>query len=222
MVYPFNRQCPENHYPYTIQSGDTLNQIALRLEVLVSRIMAANPGVDPYNLRVGQILCIPACPPNHTAKIIQPGDTLYQIAQTYQVTMESILEANPSIDPNYLRVGQRICIPSACASRKPKNSELTKAMQNDINLLKTESNVQQTHESNYGSSTQMTRVLKITDRELQFEAAPVTFTGNYQGHYTAGKSYPYYAEAAMGGQRGINVKDNFGVWHSFGYRVPIS
>lgn len=36
--------------------------------------------------------------------IIQEGDTLYQIAQMFQVTMESILEANPSIDPNFLRV----------------------------------------------------------------------------------------------------------------------
>lgn len=108
------RQCPENHYPYVIQPGDTLNIIALRLEVLVSRIIAANPGIDPYNLQIGQSICIPACPPNHDAYIIQPGDTLYQIARRFNVTIQSILEANPSVDPNYLRVAQRICIPSGC------------------------------------------------------------------------------------------------------------
>jgi LysM repeat protein len=111
----YYRQCPVNHYPYIIQPGDTLISIAYRLEVSVSRILASNPGIDPYNLRIGQVTCIPACPPNHTAIIIQPGDTLYKIAQEYNVTIASILEANPSIDPNYLRVGQRICIPSACA-----------------------------------------------------------------------------------------------------------
>jgi LysM repeat protein len=181
--------------------------------------MAANPGIDPNNLRIGQILCVPACPPNHTSRIIQPGDTLNHIAQANKVSIASILEANPGIHPNYLRVGQRICIPSTCASVDSNIQETIRAMQNDINTLKTESTVQQTHESNYGTSTQMTSVLKVTDRELQFDAAPTTFSGNYRGQYTAGKSYPYYPEAAMGGQRGINVKDNFGIWHLFGYHV---
>ncbi|MCU9595819.1 LysM domain-containing protein [Caldibacillus thermolactis] len=116
MMY-FYRQCPQGHYPYKIQPGDTLIHIALRLDKSVSEILSANPGIDPYNLRVGENICIPACPPNHRPIIIQPGDTLYQISQTYGVTIESILEANPSIDPNYLRVGQRICIPAACALR---------------------------------------------------------------------------------------------------------
>ncbi len=221
MPYNFYRQCPENHYPYIIQPGDTLNYIASRLEVNVSRILAANPGIDPYNLRVGQNICIPACPPNHTAKIIQPGDTLYRIAQAYNVSISSILEANPGIDPNYLRAGQRICIPSAYTPEYSGFQETIAAMQGDINMLKAESTVQQTEEANYGSSTQRTLVLKVTDSELQFDAAPVVFSGNYTGYYTAGRNYPYYADAAMGGQRGITVKDNFGVWHSFGYHVPL-
>lgn len=221
MLYNYYRQCPANHYPYIIQPGDTLNIIAYRLEVSVSRIVAANPGINPYNLRIGQILCIPACPPNHVPKIIQPGDTLYKIAQTYNVTIDSILEANPGINPNYLRVGQRICIPSACALESSNYKETIAAMQADINMLKEDSSVQKAEESNYGSSTRTTRALKVTDGELQFDAAPVTFSENYKGHYTVGKNYPYYTDAAMGGQRGITVKDNFGVWHTFGYRVTL-
>lgn len=107
-------QCPENHYPYVIQPGDTLYFIANRLEVVLSRLIAANPGIDPYHLRIGQVICVPACPPNHNAYIIQPGDTLYEIAQKFNVTMESILEANPSVDLEYLRIAQRICIPAPC------------------------------------------------------------------------------------------------------------
>jgi len=216
------RPCPVNHYPYTIQPGDTLNRIAYRLEVSVARIMAANPGVDPYNLRAGQILCIPSCPPNHTPRIIQPGDTLYQIAQTYHVSIASILEANPGIDPYSLRVGQRICIPAAGAPDDSGCQAVITAMQQDIDMLKQESDIQKTSESNYGTSTQTTRVVRVTNRDIRFDAAPVTFEGNYTGRFTAGRSYPYYADAAMGGQRGITVKDHFGVWHSFGYRVPIS
>ncbi|MFZ5967168.1 MAG: LysM peptidoglycan-binding domain-containing protein [Bacillota bacterium] len=97
-----------------IQPGDTLYNIGYRLGVSIPRILAANPGVNPYDLRIGQILCIPACLPNQIARIIRPGDTLYKIAQEYNVSIASILEANPSVDPNYLRVGQRICIPRAC------------------------------------------------------------------------------------------------------------
>lgn len=93
------------------------------------------------------------------------------------------------------------------------------AMQRDIDILKEQSSIQKTEESNYGNSTEKTVALRVTDGELQFDSAPVTFSENYEGNYTEGESYPYYIDAAMGGQRGIIVKDNFGVWHSFGYRV---
>lgn len=218
MFYYFSRQCPANHYSYIVQSGDTLNNIANKLEVSVSRILAANPGVYPYNLGIGQTLCIPACPPDHTAYIIQRGDTLYKISQLYNVSISAILTANPSIDPNYLRIGQRICIPQACPSNC---KETIAAMQSDINMLKIDSSAQKIEELNYGNSTKRTRVLQVTDSQVEFDAAPAVFSGNYIGHYSAGQSYPYYAEAASGGQRGITVKDNFGVWHIFGYHVPL-
>ncbi|MGE4283457.1 MAG: beta-N-acetylhexosaminidase [Clostridia bacterium] len=111
-----NGQCPANHYPYVIQPGDTLYRIGNRLGVSVSRIIASNPGIDPYYLRISQVLCIPACLPNHTTRIIQAGDTLYKIAQEYNVSVESILRANLGVDPYYLRVGQILCIPLGCPS----------------------------------------------------------------------------------------------------------
>lgn len=217
-----DRQCPANHYPYTIQPGDTLNNIASRLGVSVSGIMAANPGINPYNLRIGQTICIPACPPEHAAYIIKPGDTLYKISQAFNVSVAAILSANPGVDPNYLRIGQRICIREAISPPTPEDCRvIIAAMQSDINMLKAESNAQQISESNYGSSTRTTRAIRVTNTQIQFDAAPAVFSGNYLGHFTAGKSYPYYASAASGGQRGITVKDNFGVWHIFGYHVPL-
>ncbi|MCH3964480.1 MAG: LysM peptidoglycan-binding domain-containing protein [Clostridium sp.] len=221
MRYNYYRQCSANHYPYTIQPGDTLYSISQRLEVSLERLIAANPGINPYYLQVGQIICIPACMPSYTPRIIRPGDTLYKIAREYNVSIGSILEANPGIDPNYLRVGQRLCIPSAngeCSNCR----ETVEALQEDVDMLIPESSVQQTHESNYGDSTQTTAVLMVNSSKIHFDAVPVIFSGNYTRHYTEDKSYPYYADAASGGQRGINVKDNFGVWHSFGYRVPIA
>jgi g-D-glutamyl-meso-diaminopimelate peptidase len=43
--------------------------------------------------------------------VIQQGDTLYSIAQKYYTTLNAILTANPGINPNALRVGQRIIVP---------------------------------------------------------------------------------------------------------------
>lgn len=44
---------------YTIRPGDTLYNIARRFYTNVAKILAANPGIDPMNLRVGQIITVP-------------------------------------------------------------------------------------------------------------------------------------------------------------------
>lgn len=44
---------------YTVQAGDTLNTIAARYATTADAIRAANPGVDPRGLQVGQQLAIP-------------------------------------------------------------------------------------------------------------------------------------------------------------------
>jgi murein DD-endopeptidase MepM/ murein hydrolase activator NlpD len=43
--------------------------------------------------------------------IVQPGDTLSFIASRFNVTMDEIMTANPSVDPNFLSEGQEIIIP---------------------------------------------------------------------------------------------------------------
>ncbi len=107
--------CPGGQL-YTIRSGDTLFSLARAFNVTVDAIMAANPGIDPMNLRVGQIICIPApqpstCPPNTTPYTIVAGDTFYSLARRFNTTVDAIMRANPGVDPNRLMIGQRICIP---------------------------------------------------------------------------------------------------------------
>jgi peptidoglycan endopeptidase LytF len=50
---------------YTTQSGDTLWDLADQYNSTIEEIMAANPGVDPDNLVVGQVISISAPPPQH-------------------------------------------------------------------------------------------------------------------------------------------------------------
>jgi murein DD-endopeptidase MepM/ murein hydrolase activator NlpD len=43
--------------------------------------------------------------------IVQPSDTLSEIARRFNVTVDEIMTANPGIDPNFLAQGQQIVIP---------------------------------------------------------------------------------------------------------------
>ena len=43
---------------------------------------------------------------------IQSGDTLLAIAQRYNITLDELLTANPTIDPNFLIVGNEVIIPT--------------------------------------------------------------------------------------------------------------
>ena len=112
------RQCPTGSFPYTIRSGDTLFNLARTFNTTVEAIIAINPGIDPNNLQIGQVICIPnaspmpPCPPcNGVYYTVRSGDTLYSIAMMFNVSLQALMAANPGVDPNNLKVGQLICIP---------------------------------------------------------------------------------------------------------------
>lgn len=51
--------CPSGTYSYVIQSGDTLWLLSQRFSTTVDAIMSVNPGINPMNLFIGQVICIP-------------------------------------------------------------------------------------------------------------------------------------------------------------------
>jgi len=50
--------CPTGLF-LEIAPGDTLFKIAREQETTVEAILALNPGLDPRNLRVSQVICLP-------------------------------------------------------------------------------------------------------------------------------------------------------------------
>ncbi|AGB41416.1 LysM domain-containing protein [Halobacteroides halobius DSM 5150] len=55
------------------------------------------------------------CPPGFQSRYtVQPGDTMYFIAQTFDTTLNQLIEANPHIeDPDRIFPGDVLCIPGA-------------------------------------------------------------------------------------------------------------
>jgi peptidoglycan DL-endopeptidase LytF len=113
---PFPGPCPSAS-TYAIQPGDTFFSIARRFNILVDALLAANPGLNPNLLHIGQQICVPTLPtptitcpgPTYT---VRPGDTLFSLARTLGFTVQAILAANPGINPNFLEVGQILCLPT--------------------------------------------------------------------------------------------------------------
>src|SRR5204862_8091814 len=90
---------------YTIESGDTFTSIAAKFGISVQAIEAANPGVNPNTLKIGQVINIPSGaagpdhPPPPTGKYtIQAGDTFTSIAAKLGTSAQEIQALNPGVN----------------------------------------------------------------------------------------------------------------------------
>lgn len=130
---------------HVVKAGENMFRISLRYGVTLSELQAANPGVQPQSLRVGQKLSIPShgrdsgstsraeetpapalqeststTPTDgRNTYAVQAGDNLSKIARLHGVTLAALQAANPKLKPNQVVVGQRIVIPAAST---PKDS----------------------------------------------------------------------------------------------------
>ncbi|WP_407311561.1 LysM peptidoglycan-binding domain-containing protein [Desulfosporosinus sp. SB140] len=68
----------------------------------------ANNITNPSLINPGQVLSVPSV--THTVK---SGETIWQIAQTYGVTIQSIVDANNIANPNLIYPGTVLLIPSS-------------------------------------------------------------------------------------------------------------
>lgn len=122
-VLPQAPDCPGGTI-YTIQAGDTLFRIANRYQINLIDLIIANPQINnPNVIFVNQKICIPQTgivelPPGEfcedgTIYIAIWGDSMYNIARRWGITVEKLIQYNPQIgDPNLLEPGQEVCIPT--------------------------------------------------------------------------------------------------------------
>jgi LysM repeat protein len=115
---------------HTVKLGDTLDKVARAYGTTAAAIIAANGISNPDLIWVGQKLLIPGAtkpgspaaqptakpkaqpaPASATTHVVQPGDTLSQIAKRYGTTVAALLAANDLPSADVLGVGQRLIIP---------------------------------------------------------------------------------------------------------------
>jgi len=112
---PPGTSTPDTGNLYTVKRGDNLYQIANQFNTTVNAIKQLN-NLTSNNLSIGQILQIPTTTPetpdeNQNEYIVQPGDTLYQIANRFNVSVNDLIEYN-SLPTTILSPGQVLRIPT--------------------------------------------------------------------------------------------------------------
>ena len=127
-------------FSYIVQQGDTLSSIGLQFGVQPGVLIEVNNILDPNNLTVGTPLLIPGYTAAATAgtqdsgeaatdsgssasggastaagtgvtHVVQPGESLGQIAAEYGVDPVALADANNITNGNLIRVGQKLVIP---------------------------------------------------------------------------------------------------------------
>ncbi len=118
---------------YTVQSGDWIWKIARQYGVDPQAIIDLNNMTAPSQLQPGMILKIPLSPPtatppaptevpegtpqtatpgpSGTVHVVQAGEWIWQIARTYGVDPQAIIDANNLTDPSRISPGQELIIP---------------------------------------------------------------------------------------------------------------
>lgn len=108
---------------HVVRYGETMYSIARQYGTTVSAIAMANGIYNVNYIWPGMKLVIPNChgqpyppPPYHppvtdcVTYVVQPGDTLYSIAQHYGTTVYALAHANHIVNPWYITVGTKLVI----------------------------------------------------------------------------------------------------------------
>lgn len=121
---------------HRIRRGETLSHIARRYGTTVSVLMRMNGIQNPRRLRPGQVLLVPPPPVQGTyASVprrqqtlprlpegsyflyeVRSGDTLYDLARTFGVSVRELMRINAISSPRRLRPGMKIRIPVSTSS----------------------------------------------------------------------------------------------------------
>lgn len=180
---------------HTVRPGDSFDKIARANGCSIAELAAANGLQLDAILQLGQQLKLPttAAPntapsttPNQTVDApapidgpthtIKAGETFAKIAKQYEVSIDSLITANPTVKPTALRLGQKIILPASSKTSVQNMPEETKdtATSTEIKSDKEQSpptSASNATDENGNASptlTQRTARTIATDREMTY------------------------------------------------------
>jgi len=107
-------RCPQGSLRYVWKAGDTLQKVATAFQTTVGAMISVNPDIDFSTVRPDTQICIPTrrltCP-DADLYVIKKGDTLWDLAREYGVSVNTLMDLNPYVEPTRLAIGQYICVP---------------------------------------------------------------------------------------------------------------
>lgn len=107
----------DDYIIYTVKSGDSLWNIARDFDTTVDAIIDLN-NLGTTALSVGQTLKIPQKTESSLTYTVKSGDSLWKIANSFGVTVDSIIQTN-NLSSTTLSIGQQLIIPGASTTPVP-------------------------------------------------------------------------------------------------------
>jgi murein DD-endopeptidase MepM/ murein hydrolase activator NlpD len=124
---------------YKVTKGDSLWSISQKYNISLDLILSYNQIKEKDILSLGQIIKIPQDNFQNAdciVHIVRKGETLWSIAQKYNLTVNSIAVTNGMVNLELISIGQKIKIPSFKAiipDKKQSNSEIVPENKNESN-----------------------------------------------------------------------------------------
>lgn len=111
-----------DYYLHTVAQGETVYSLSRLYGVTEERFYEDNPQVKTDGLKAGEavrIVCTEVPEVNmsrrrmqrlFTPHTVQPGETAYSIAKRYSLSLSTLIQDNPGLDPSHLKAGEELLI----------------------------------------------------------------------------------------------------------------
>lgn len=124
LLYAQIAEAQQKSTPHVVQGGETLYSLARLHHTTIDKILSINPGLTVESLQAGQTILLPTggAAESPTTHVVSKGDTMWNIAKRYNITVDELVAANPEMkQADYkLKKGSIINIPAVTtASNNP-------------------------------------------------------------------------------------------------------
>ncbi len=143
----------KNRKRHTIQPGETLYRLSKMYNITTDELCAANPGLSINNFRAGETIVIPlkknevneerepaATPQPNDKKNpvivgthkVQRKESIESICKDYGITVEELIDANPTLQGKRLKRKMVLNIPAPAAKPEPAIKEVVKEEKKEV------------------------------------------------------------------------------------------